>query len=179
MVRLSVRKFWAFQSQSAHWTLWLRSRIDQSVLTSKWQSNTQANSYFQAQMREYLTPTILLVLADLVRVFSCYQEGLVANYETWQCCNGLSHTKMYRMAPSRIFQAGCGVSLTLLHSPLLNSLQSKWSQMLTWAQLLIRVMAPLLRTSQCLLSENHFFLIRPKPRLKPKISDFLANVSTY
>jgi hypothetical protein len=75
------KAFCAWSIQNAHWALWRRSRVDQNVLTSQWQSSTQANWLKLAsllatsrQKWERTSPTILLALAELVRLFSCYLE---------------------------------------------------------------------------------------------------------
>ena len=57
VVRLAIRKSKAFRSRSAYWTLWLKSRVDQSVLTLQQQSRT-----------------ILLALAELVKLFYVIQS---------------------------------------------------------------------------------------------------------
>jgi hypothetical protein len=68
-VRLYVRKFRAFRSRSAHWTIWPKSRVDLSVLTYQQQSSTQANWLASSRHKWENSSLInLLTLAELVRL---------------------------------------------------------------------------------------------------------------
>jgi hypothetical protein len=69
-----------FHIQSVRWALWPMSRVDPNILTSQWQSNTQANwltlaSLLATSRTEHPTLIVLLALTEFVRLFSCYPES--------------------------------------------------------------------------------------------------------
>jgi hypothetical protein len=71
---------------SAHWTLWPMNRVDP---TSRRQSSTQVNMPTLASYKWEKNPTltILLALAELVRVFSWYSERWCLELCCWQQFN--------------------------------------------------------------------------------------------